>query len=99
MAASTAARPAAGRAMVLVLAAVCLVQVERTGSHVALRLTNPPAPNVRFDHTISPAHYSLPPESVGSKILVSPRDYPWINRSYRDDRRAKSNEISQRPSG
>jgi hypothetical protein len=80
--ASQAARPAAGHVLALVLAGVCLVQVERTGAHVALRVRNPPVPNVRFEHTISPAHFSLPPVSVGPQILVSPRDFPWINRSY-----------------
>jgi hypothetical protein len=84
--ASQAVRPAAGRALVLVLAAVLLVQAERTASHVVLRLGNPPQPNVRFDDTISPAHYGMPPIAVGSRTLVSPRDFFWINRSYSVDR-------------
>ena len=66
----------------LILAAVLCVQVHRTGVHVALRLRTPPRPNVLMNYAIAPEFVGKSPTTVGSRIFVSPPDYPWIDRSF-----------------
>ena len=66
--------------ILVLLAAVTLVQAGRTGMHIWYRLQDNYQASLQPHHTINPNYIVGPPVRQESYILLSPPEYSWITR-------------------